>query len=226
MRPLIGFAVGIVGVVIILAPVALYIMTGYGSPVQRILDMQLVPGMPFGLILSSAGAAVSAVGVVLFIKAMRTVGSTPPLAEYTRPSRPMRPSPKRDLEEIEAEIEKILDDGKGEGPRVEVRMPQTPQRSAQSVTAEKAPPREKQPSTHVKTPSVKVISRGFDLVCRSCGAINPLDSKVCKECGGKIYEPNPRLPACPVCGAPLEGEQRVGERVVCTVCFSELLISR
>jgi predicted nucleic acid-binding Zn ribbon protein len=226
MRPSLGLAIGIVGVAIILAPVTLYILTGYGSPVQRMLDMQLVPGLPFGLILSSAGAAVSAVGVVLFIKAIRTVGSAPPLAVYNRTARQVRSSPKPELETLEAEIEKILDNDRVESPRVEVRTPQPPRRAAQAVTVDQPPTPERQKPQKEKTANIEVISHGFDMVCKSCGALNPLDSKVCKECGGKIYEPNPRLPACPVCGAPLESDQRIGERLVCTVCFSELLVKR
>lgn len=230
----VGLILGIVGVAVILAPVALFMVTGYGSPIQRLLDSELAPGLPMGILLSACGAAISAVGVIVFIRGIRAIGASPPLAIYNRPAR-ARPQPTRgsELDEIEVEIERLLrDEMPGSEPRVEVRTPQPPQQevsppvktSTRPAAATQQIP--KPPAPDDKKPMVEVISRGLDMVCRTCGAVNPLGQSSCVSCGGRIFEPNPKLPACPVCGAPLEGEYKVDDKMICTICFSELRIRK
>jgi ribosomal protein L40E len=221
-----GLALGIAGVGVILTPVVLFMVSGYGSPVQKFLDSQFVQGLPMGIVLSAGGAAVSALGVLLFIKGMRSVGATPPLTMVSRPSRPLPQQPSQATDDLEIEIERLIKDELE--PRVEVRTPQ-PRHQSKTGMGSRPPTQQvmEQPQqTHRAVPAVEVVSRGFDMVCKSCGAVNPLEQTTCGECGGRLFEPNPKLPACPVCGAPLEGEHRVGERVVCTVCFSELKLQK
>lgn len=230
-----GLTLGIVGVAVILAPVALFMITGYGSPVQRLLDSQLAPGLPMGILLSAVGAAISAVGMIIFVRGMRAIGASPPLTVYNRPFRPQpQPPTGSELDKIEEEIERLLEEEMPRSePRIEVRTPQPPQQAvAQTAeTSIKPSPPTMQvpkppPAKGGEKPMVEVVSKGLDMVCRSCGAVNPLGQSVCVSCGGKIFEPNPKLPACPVCGAPLEGEYKVGDRMICTVCFSELRIRK
>ena len=224
----IGLALGIGGVGVILTPVALFLITGYGSPIQRFLDSELAPGLPNGIMLSIAGAAASAVGIILYIKGMRAVEAAPPLATINRTLRPATRRPNQSMDDLEIEIERLIKDEME--PRVEVRTPSPrPQPSKVEMQTTRPSPEkksEKLQQSRKAGPAIEVVSRGVDMVCKSCGAVSPLGQTSCSECGGPLFEPNPNLPPCPVCGAPLEIDNRVGERVVCTVCFSELRLQK
>jgi hypothetical protein len=74
VNPKVGIALGAAGVAVVLLPVlALFFMGGYNSPIQRFYDMPLAPGFPMGLMVTAVGAAVAAVGLLLFVRGMRSV---------------------------------------------------------------------------------------------------------------------------------------------------------
>ncbi|MEM3096795.1 MAG: hypothetical protein QW756_02715 [Nitrososphaerota archaeon] len=233
----VGLTLSIVGVAVILVPVSLFLITGYGSPIQRLLDSQFILGLPLGVVISAGGAATAAVGVVLFIRGMRAIGASPPFGVYNRRARePFRPSREQNLNEVEVEIERLINEQVSESePRVEVRTPQPRQavikppqagKPMEEAVAKQISRPRPQPLEEARTSKVEVISRGLDMVCRACGAVNALGQTICSVCGGRIFEPNPKLLPCPVCSAPLEGEHKVGDRVICTVCFSELSVRK
>jgi Tol biopolymer transport system component len=59
------------------------------------------------------------------------------------------------------------------------------------------------------------------MICQSCGAENPLKSKVCRTCGVRLYEDMPG-PRCPVCLAPLKLASVLGPgHIMCNICYSE-----
>jgi hypothetical protein len=62
------------------------------------------------------------------------------------------------------------------------------------------------------------------MVCQSCGAENPLKSKVCRACGAKLYVDIPGR-KCPVCLAPLKLARILGPgHIMCNICFSEFQV--
>jgi|GEM_PF-2072999 len=62
------------------------------------------------------------------------------------------------------------------------------------------------------------------MVCQNCGAENPLKSKVCRECGTKLYEELPGR-TCPTCLAPLKLAKVLGPgHIMCSICYSEFKI--
>ncbi|MEM2972650.1 MAG: zinc ribbon domain-containing protein [Candidatus Caldarchaeum sp.] len=216
----IGLALGAIGVAVVLLPVLfLFITGGFDSPIQKLYDTPLAPGLPFGVVITAAGGVVSCVGLLLFIKGMRA----PP--EYSRPA----PAPRRTLRKapppselgvVERELEAMLADDK---PAIEVKTVEPrrvqKQNAAAQVQVEEAKPK---PSAE----RVTVVTRGVDEVCKTCGALNVLGARVCGQCGGELYKPDPKALPCPVCGAPVDESMKIGEHVVCTVCFSELRIAQ
>ncbi len=67
-----------------------------------------------------------------------------------------------------------------------------------------------------------IVSR--QMICQNCGAENPLKSKVCRECGVKLYEDMPGR-RCPVCLAPLKLANILGPgHIMCNICFSEFQV--
>lgn len=214
VNPRLGIILGAVGVVVVLLPIlVLFITGGYDSPIQRFYDSPLAPGLPMGVLVTAAGAAVTAVGLLIFIRGMRA-GPTYPAAPppIRRPlSRPRQEN--RELEQIEQEISNLLDSQ----PAMEIRtVTQPPPKRApakQQAVAEQ---------TAEKKGGMVVVTRGVDMVCQSCGAVNPLGSKVCSSCGAQLFQPDPKAQPCPVCGAPLDETYKIGENIVCKICFSEL----
>ncbi|MEM1975015.1 MAG: hypothetical protein QW074_02875, partial [Candidatus Caldarchaeum sp.] len=72
VNPRLGIILGAIGVIVVLLPIlALFITGGYNSPIQRFYDSSLAPGLPMGILVTAAGAAVTAVGLLIFIKGMR-----------------------------------------------------------------------------------------------------------------------------------------------------------
>ncbi|MCS6783655.1 MAG: zinc ribbon domain-containing protein [Candidatus Caldarchaeum sp.] len=215
VNPKIGIAIGVAGVTIVLLPIlALFLTGGYDSPIQKIYDTPLAPGFSAGILITAAGAATTAIGLLLFVRGMRTLSPySPPVAPVRRPLK-RENSSNSELEEIEREISSMLDE---KGPAMEIRtVPPRPARQTareqQTVVA--------QPSSNSKT--LAVVTKGVDMVCKSCGAVNPIGSKICGSCGAELFEPNPKAVACPVCGAPVDESYKIGENIVCGICFSEL----
>ncbi|MEM4574075.1 MAG: zinc ribbon domain-containing protein [Candidatus Caldarchaeum sp.] len=213
VNPKIGILLGAVGVLVVLLPiVALFLTGGYNSPIQQFYDRPLAPGLPAGLILTLAGAAITAVGLVLFVRGMRTLS---PYSSPLGPPRISRRSEKspEELEEIEREISSFLDDNR---PTMEIRtmLPRPRQQSVgqQAVVAK----------SKTTEPKLIVVTRGVDMVCKSCGAVNPIGSKICSACSAELFKPDPKATVCPVCGAPLDESYKIGENIVCGLCFSEL----
>ncbi|MEM0443301.1 MAG: zinc ribbon domain-containing protein [Candidatus Caldarchaeum sp.] len=216
----IGLALGAIGVAVVLLPVLLLFITGgFDSPIQKLYDTPLAPGLPFGIIITAAGGVVSCVGLLLFIKGMRA----PP--DYSRPPpaprRPLkRAPPPSDLAVVERELEAMLSEDK---PAIEVRTVE-PRRIQNQQAAAQVQVEEAKPMASAER--VKVVTRGVDEVCKTCGALNVLGARVCSQCGGELYKPDPKALPCPVCGAPVDESMKIGENVVCTVCFSELRIAQ
>jgi len=220
VNPKVGIAVGAAGVAIVLLPVLiLFITGGYDSPIQRFYDTPIAPGLPMGLLVTAAGAAVAAVGLLLFVKGMRA----PPT--YS-PAEPVRRSVRRGrdvnwLEKIEGELETMVEEEK---PAVEVRTVKpkpSPMKQVGANVVRRADVPEGKPGGRYT-----IVSKGLDMVCRTCGASNEIGAKVCGQCGAKLYEPDSKAPSCPVCGAPIDETFKVGDNIVCGVCFSELRIAK
>ncbi|MEM2033342.1 MAG: zinc ribbon domain-containing protein [Candidatus Caldarchaeum sp.] len=214
VNPRLGIILGAIGVIVVLLPIlALFITGGYNSPIQRFYDSSLAPGLPMGILVTAAGAAVTAVGLLIFIKGMREGPAYPTApAPIRRPlSRPRHEN--RELEQIEQEISNLLDNQ----PTMEIRTVQQP-------PPKRAPA--KQEAVAVQTTEKKggmvVVTRGVDMVCQSCGAVNPLGSKICASCGAQLFQPDAKATPCPVCGAPLDETYKIGENIVCKICFSEI----
>ncbi|MCS7129063.1 MAG: zinc ribbon domain-containing protein [Candidatus Caldarchaeum sp.] len=218
-NPKVGVVLGVLGVVIVLLPILLLFVTGgLESPIQRLYDTQLMPGLPMGVIITAVGGVVSVVGLVLFVRGMRA----PP--DYTHtPSVPRRPygmsTASNDLRSVEKELEEILEEEK---PVIEVRTVQPRSQQQPQPQPKQTPPTQPQASNRMIT----VVTQGVDEVCKTCGALNVLGAKMCSQCGGELYKPDPKALPCPVCGAPLDETMKVGDNIVCTVCFSELRVAQ
>lgn len=73
--------------------------------------------------------------------------------------------------------------------------------------------------------ALKPIIVSSQMICQSCGAENPLKSKVCQACSAKLYEDMPG-PRCPICLAPLKLASVIGPgHIMCTICFSDFQIT-
>ncbi|MDW8084208.1 MAG: hypothetical protein RMI49_03300 [Candidatus Caldarchaeum sp.] len=215
VNPKVGIAVGAAGVLIVLLPIiALFLTGGFDSPIQRFYDTQLAPGLPAGVIITAAGAAITAVGLIVFVKGMRSLSPySSPITPFRGPSkRESRPS--AELEEIEREISSILDE---KGPAMEIRTV-SPMPTRQAAVEQKPVA----PKSNPGAKTLIVVTKGIDMVCKSCGAVNPIGSRVCASCGVGLFEPNPKAESCPVCGAPVDESYKIGENIVCGICFSEL----
>jgi hypothetical protein len=59
------------------------------------------------------------------------------------------------------------------------------------------------------------------MICKNCGAENPLKTKICRACGVPLYEGLPGR-RCPACNAPLKLASILGPgHIMCNVCYSE-----
>jgi|GEM_PF-610050 len=59
------------------------------------------------------------------------------------------------------------------------------------------------------------------MICKNCGAENPLKTKTCRACGVRLYEELPGR-RCPACNAPLKLASILGPgHIMCNVCYSE-----
>ncbi|MEM4495534.1 MAG: zinc ribbon domain-containing protein [Candidatus Caldarchaeum sp.] len=217
VNPRLGIILGAAGVAIVLLPLlVLFVTGGYDSPIQRFYDAPLAPGLPMGILVSAAGAALTAVGLLLFIKGMREGPAYPAATPAIRRPFSRHREENRELEQIEREISNLIDSQ----PAMEIRTVQRP-------PPKRAPVRQKPAAVEAKQKEegIVVVTRGVDMVCQSCGAVNPLGSRVCASCGGQLYQPDEKAQPCPVCGAPLDETYKIGENLVCKICFSELKLN-
>jgi ribosomal protein L40E len=222
VNPKVGIALGAAGVAVVLLPVlALFFMGGYNSPIQRFYDTPLAPGFPMGLMVTAVGAAVAAVGLLLFVRGMRSMPTYSPAPTVVR--RPVRRGGEvSGLEKIEDELEAMF---REERPAVEVRTVQPKPRQEKKLEAGGTPRADVKPEAEPAGTYI-VVSKGVDMVCRTCGASNEIGARVCGQCGAKLYEPDSKTTPCPVCGAPVDETFKVGENIVCGVCFSELRLAK
>ncbi len=236
MTPLmiLGIALSLAGVAIAIGITFYYISLPVQSSLRLFFDTTEM-GIPYLVYFVILGAAISAFGLMIYIKSVRTGITVPAAPRYHRAPSPVlrRPQPPRVVrpparqptpptgatsvvEEIEKEIEAII---KSEQPQERVTQQPIPQQAEPSVEQQPEQVQEEQPSL------VEVVSKASDMVCPHCGSINPLGSTKCSSCGKPLFEPTEPSKSCPVCGAPLTLAQRISENLfVCGVCFSELRI--
>ncbi len=207
-----GAIISILGALIALIPIIYFITLPLESPTRGILTQQIM-GLSLMLYFTIMGAVVTAIGLLIFMRAARAppevaYPSTLPIRSVPReraaPPTIASAPPDELVTEIEREIEKIV---QLEEPEAEV----TP---AQERAAEEKPVIEAQ-----------VVNKGQDMVCPHCGELNPLKSTRCVKCKKPLYEAKEGEPRCPVCDAPLRLSQRISEDLfTCGLCFSELRI--
>ena len=212
-----GAIISFLGAAVALIPAIYFLTLPLNSPTRE-LFIQPMLGIPFILYFTIAGAIVTLLGLILFIRAARA----PPEAAYPRvvrqpapvrieaPRRPVRsrprprptsPSEGEIVAEIEREIEEIVQSGEAVAEK--------------PVEEEEAEER----------PVIEVVNKGQDMVCPHCGALNPLKSTKCAKCKKKLYTLKEGEPSCPICGAPLRLSKRISEDLfTCGLCFSELRI--
>jgi len=218
----VGCLVSFVGVAVALAPALYYLTLPLGSPTRAFFDTKVL-GIPYILYLAILGAAITAGGLFLFIKAARSaesaITSRPVVREPVHLSRP-RPVrravtvERRDegqeeiVREIEREIEEIVKSGE------EVEEDREPEEAVEEEELEEE-----------AEEVIEVVTRGTDMVCPHCGALNPLGSTKCSKCKKPLFKVKKGEPTCPVCGAPLRLAKRITDELfVCGLCFSELRI--
>ncbi len=205
-----GAAVSLTGVLVALIPAIYFITLPFDSPTREFFTQQML-GLPMILYFTFLGAVITAVGLILFIKAARAPLETayPSVVRRSQAIRARRPVESRMMKarptiseeggivaEIEREIERIV---QSEGP----------------------------PAEAAEKPPVEVVTTGQDMVCPHCGALNPLNSTKCSKCKKKLYELREGELTCPVCGAPLRLSKKITEDLfACGLCFSELRIPR
>ena len=219
----VGAIISLLGVAVAFVPSIYYLTLSVGSPMRKFLTQHIL-ALPLILYFTIAGGAITALGLLLFVRAARAPieaqassivrrpyhvpGPAPPPrpAQPARraarsPRKPRRREAREIAAEIEREIEEIVQSGAVEG-------------------VEEAGVEELE-----EEPLIKVVTRGQDMVCPNCGELNKLGSKKCSKCKKPLYELEEGEPTCPVCGAPLRSARKITEdRFVCGLCFSELVI--
>lgn len=213
-----GAILSILGALLALLPIIYFITLPLDSPTRKIF-VQQVMGLPTMLYFTAAGAIVTAIGLLLFMKAARAppeIAYPSPLtirgAPRVRVSPPTIasvPAPHDEVvTEIEREIEKIVQLKESEA---------TPTPAPEEKVEEKEVAEEK--------PIIEVVNRGQDMVCPHCGGLNSLKSTRCVKCRKPLYEAKEDELRCPVCDAPLRLSQKISEDLfACGLCFSELRI--
>ncbi|MEM1655823.1 MAG: hypothetical protein QXU12_01315 [Nitrososphaerota archaeon] len=210
-----GAAVSLLGALIALIPIIYFITLPLDSPSRRIF-IQQVMGLHAILYFTIAGAVVTAIGLLLFMRAARA----PPEVAYPSPisirgmpraraSQPIAASIPAPQDEVVTEIEREIE-----------RIVQLEGSEASAAPAPREEAAEKKPIIEVE-----VVNRGQDMVCPHCGELNRLKSTRCAKCKKPLYEAEEGEPRCPVCDAPLRIAQKISEELfACGLCFSELRI--
>ena len=94
-----------------------------------------------------------------------------------------------------------------------------------TVSEEKTTEMEEAEELAEEAPAIEVVTKGADMVCPHCGALNQLGSTKCAKCGKALFRRKKDEPTCPVCAAPLRLVKRISDELfVCGLCFSELRI--
>ncbi len=203
-----GAFVSFIGALIALIPAIYFITLPLDSPTREFFTQQMM-GLPMILYFTVAGAVVTVLGLLLFIKAARA----PPEAVYPGVVRQPRAARIRRPAKSEVEPRPTIS-GKGEI------VAEIEREIEEIVQSEEAPVEEA-----AEEPLVEVVTSGQDMVCPHCGALNPLKSTKCSKCKKKLYELKEGEPRCPVCEAPLRLSKRIaGDLFTCGLCFSELRI--
>ena len=231
MTPLMlaGMLLSFLGVAVTIGLTIYYLSLPLQAPLRLFLDTTEM-GIPYLVYFVILGAAISAFGMMIYIKAVRTgvtisahprYPAQPRTRVLRRPSPVRRPTPRPTaaprssnvVEEIEKEIEEII--------RSQEPVAEKPEAEEEAVQ----PPAEAAEEKVRKRSLVEVVSRASDMVCPHCGSINPLGSTKCSSCGKPLFKPEEPSKSCPVCGAPLRLAQRISNGLfVCGICFSELRI--
>lgn len=230
MTPLMlaGILISFLGVAITIGLTIYYLSLPIQAPLRLFLDTTEI-GIPYLVYFVILGAAISAFGMMIYIKGVRTgvtisahLHSTQPRARAHRRHALVRqptlrpiaaPRSSNVVEEIEKEIEEIIRSQEPVAEKTEAR-----EEAAQ-------PPAEAVEEKVKERPLVEVVSRVSDMVCPHCGSLNPLGSTKCSSCGKPLFKPEEPSKSCPVCGAPLQLAQRISNGLfVCGICFSELRI--
>ncbi len=241
MTPLmiLGIALSLAGVAIAIGITFYYISLPVQSSIRLFLDTTEM-GIPYLVYFVILGAAISAFGLMIYIKSVRTgitVSAAPryqrapsPILRRPQPprmTRPPTPQPQQSpnttnvVEEIEKEIEEII---KSEHPPAQ-RMMHQETRVAEPKVEQPQPVSHPEQAQEEQPTLVEIVSKASDMVCPHCGSINPLGSTKCSSCGKPLFEAVEPSKSCPVCGAPLTLAQRISENLfVCGICFSELRI--
>ena len=217
-----GCVVSFLGVALVLGSTLYYITLPAGTPIKEFFDTNFL-GLPYLLYFAIIGTAITVAGLVIFIKASRSVEAVaqPGIMVRQRGTgariRTVRPGGRTRarieggsiVEEIEREIEEIVKSSEEIMEETEV------EEKVEGVREEEAKPEE----------VVEVVTRGTDMVCPNCGAINPLKSKKCSKCKKPLFKAEKGEPTCPTCEAPLKLAKRISDELfVCGLCFSELKI--
>ncbi|RLF99305.1 MAG: hypothetical protein DRN47_03840 [Candidatus Wolframiiraptor sp.] len=218
-----GCVVSFLGVALVLGSTLYYITLPAGTPIKEFFDTNFL-GLPYLLYFAIIGSAITVVGLVIFIKASRSVEAVAQPGRIMARQRgtgarirTVRPRGRERariegggiVEEIEREIEEIVKSSE------EIMEETGVEEEVEEVREEEVKPEE----------AVEVVTRGTDMVCPNCGAINPLKSKKCSKCKKPLFKAEKGEPTCPTCGAPLKLAKRISDELfVCGLCFSELKI--
>lgn len=221
MNPKIAVGIAAAGVILALAPVIAYIQSEIGGPLQQQFDT-MIPGIQLHLLTALIGAAVTAGGLIMFVKAMRQQPleyeteipvpnqiQTAPATIGSKPKRMSFKGRKQDIQLIEKQIEELISSSPEDTMEVNKLTTKLNERKSRETKQEY---------------KVTIVVRGTDEICRNCGFSNPIGAKVCSECGASLFTSREGEVACPVCGAPLSQAQKIGNNYVCQVCFSELQV--
>ena len=223
-----GGIISFLGAIIALVPIVYYITLPLDSPTRIFLNTPLLGFLPYIFCFTVIGAVITGLGLFFFIKAARAA-ETPaaprpsPRAivrmpaqverriSTTRPARPVKPKGKDEeiVREIEREIEAI------------VKSEETVAEAGEAEEVEEVEEEE----VIEEAPGIEIVTKGSDMVCPHCGALNPLGSTKCSKCGKALFRRRKDEITCPVCGAPLRLVKRISDQLfVCGLCFSELKI--
>ncbi|MCX8186991.1 MAG: zinc ribbon domain-containing protein [Nitrososphaeria archaeon] len=215
---LLGCLISFLGVALVLGSTIYYITLPAGVPIKAFFDNTFM-GISYLLYLAIIGSAITVIGLITFVRAARSIEAIAEPGIIARQSttrgRAMKPRKRMQppstgggiVEEIEREIEEIV---------------KSTEEIVEEKVEEKGAEEEMGPKEAVE---VEVVTRGTEMICPSCGTINPLGSKKCSGCKKPLFEAEEDEITCPLCGAPLKLARRISDELfVCGLCFSELKI--
>lgn len=213
---LLGCVISFLGVALVLGLTIYYITLPVEAPLKEFFNTNFL-GISYLLYFAIVGSIITVIGLITFIKAARSVEAMaqpgiitrqPTRVRAVRPGERMRRNIEGGVlvEEIEREIEEIVKSGE----------------EVVGEEVEEVIEEEEKPKDFVE---VEVVTSGTDMVCPSCGALNPLRSMKCSSCKKPLFKVEKEGSNCPVCGAPLKLARKISsELFICGLCFSELKI--